>query len=202
MIEVACKVARDFQWEPPEELGVSVTLFALDAQRYNVGASDLPVWGEYIVSDSLEEAYASIKPDDDAENLQYVRLLHVADTQLLRRMCKEAEESVVSEDAGLYLRVAKSCPAFYALWDESEDNAGTHEVRNRCARTDSTSNLVAKFRGTGSTEFPVFLKVCQEIAAKNRGRGVHVQPGLSVVRPGWYKSPETESSSNDEGGSP
>lgn len=66
---------------------------------------------------------------------------------------------MVSEDAGLYLEVTPTCPAYYALWDGVADDT-THEVRSKCSRRDNRQQLLARFNNAASGDTtPVRLSV-------------------------------------------
>lgn len=128
---------------------------------------------------------ASLKPDEDGPSLQFVRLVQVADNGLLKQMCSSKEECVVSEDAGLFIEVAATCPAYYSLWDENSSDV-THEVRTSCDRKEKRNELLSRF-GNSALAQPTPLRLTTlGIASRGKGVEVKVAPGVTVVRPGWY----------------
>ena len=102
-------------------------LHAEDDNRYPLNSHEIPIWGKPVVYDSRQEALDSLKPTEDSTDLQFVRLVHVAEYDLLKRLCAK-KEVVRSREAGLYLQVGQTCPAYYAMWDDSPTGHAAHEV--------------------------------------------------------------------------
>lgn len=70
--------------------------------------------GKAAIFDTLQAALDSLDPAADHDDLQFVRVVLVANTSLL--MCVNGKEVVRSPEAALYLEVAPTCPAYYAMW--------------------------------------------------------------------------------------
>ena len=88
-----------------------VCLHALDGQAYGSGSEDIPVWGKPVVFNTRQDALDWLNPEKDGVDLQFVRLVLVADYHLLKRMCVPAQEGVHSTEAGLYIEESPTCPA-------------------------------------------------------------------------------------------
>ncbi|CAM9533490.1 unnamed protein product [Pylaiella littoralis] len=171
---------------PPEQQEDSTgvdepTLHALDGQRYAKTSSTIPLWGDLVIFNTRLEALDSLQPENDSSSLQYVRLVLLADYPLLSRMCEVGKESVRSSDAGLYLKVCATCPAYYAMWDTTPENT-THEVLNILERAAARDVLLKKFKNeaTGGNPSPLSLNVTCVIDANANGVEVKVDPGVSV----------------------
>lgn len=121
--------------------------------------------------------------DDDTQ--PYVRLVLVADYDLLNTMLLPGKERLQTRAAGLYLRVAPTCPAYYALWD-SNQAVTSHEVLNGLKRGAPRDVLLDTMKdNVGGKPSPVKLNVYKTIRSTNPGGVVLVNPGVSVVRGGW-----------------
>ena len=97
------------------------------------------------------------------------------------------KEVVRSREAGLYLQVAQTCPAYYATWDDSPTGHVAHEVSSHLKRSDTRETLLRSFIDKeGGAPAPAKLNVFRVIDAATPGAIVKVIPGVSVVRLGWY----------------
>ena len=173
-----------------------MVLAAKDNTDYGENKSaDVPLWGELCVYDSPKEALESLGPDY-LQPPAFVRLVLVADSALLRTMCKHGEEVLTSDTAGLYLQVAPSCPAFYAIWEDGPNNT-THDVRNELDRRASRDALLNEFK----CKVPVSLTVARGIPKSRKGVVVKVHPGVSVACSHWDPTSEEDHSCDDKDGS-
>ena len=92
-----------------------------------------------------------------------------------------------SREAGLYLQVAQTCPAYYAMWDDSPTGHAAHEVYSYLKRSDTRETLLRSFIDKeGGAPAPTTLNIFRVIDAATPGAIVKVIPGVSVVRLGWY----------------
>ena len=163
-----------------------VCLHALEGQAYGSGSGDIPIWGKPVIFNSRQDALDWLNPEKDEIDLQFVRLVLVADYHLLKRMCVPALEGVQSTEAGLYIEVSPTCPAFYALWDETTADTA-HEVCSNLRRSWTRDALVKTFQdGAGGIVAPLKLQLCKAIQSSSGGGAmVKVNPGVTVVRRGW-----------------
>ena len=162
-------------------------LHADDDTRYPLNSHEIPIWGKPIVYDSRQQALDSLKPTEDSTDLQFVRLVLVCEYDLLKRLLCGEKEVVRSREAGLYLQVAQTCPAYYATWDDSPTGHVAHEVSSYLKRSDTRETLLRSFIDKeGGAPAPAKLNVFRVIDAATPGAIVKVIPGVSVVRLGWY----------------
>ena len=92
-----------------------------------------------------------------------------------------------SREAGVYIQVAQTCPAYYAMWDASPTGHAAHEVSSFLKRSDTRETLLRSFIDKeGGAPAPAKLDVFRVIEAATPGAIVKVNPGVSVVRLGWY----------------
>lgn len=159
-------------------------LCARNKTSYRTAHNDIPVWGKAVVYDSHRQALDSLNVGDHSTDLQFVRLVRVADNGLLKKMCPK-NQVVKHSEAGLYLRVAESCPAYYACCEQGKDKSSTHhEISSYLQRTDNRETLIGAFNdGVPGYPAPVRLVVTGRIAASNPGVAVYVEPGVSVICP-------------------
>lgn len=153
---------------------------ALHAQqkKYGMHEQDIPVWGKPIIFNTPEEAEASL--NDDPTGSQYVRLIRVADNKQLAALLLQGKELLKSKTANLYLRVADTCPAYYAQWESTRENTH-HEVVNKLKRgAPRDSMLKVWVDGEGRVQSPLALCVYRSIR-DTAGEVVLVHPGTSVV---------------------
>ena len=115
-------------------------LHADNDTRYPLNSHEIPIWGKPIVYGSRQQALDSLKPTEDSTDLQFVRLVLVCEYDLLKRLCGK-KEVVRSRQAGLYLQVAQTCPAYYATWDDSPTGHAAHEVSSYLKRSDTRETL-------------------------------------------------------------
>eukprot|EP00904_Undaria_pinnatifida_P005462 jgi/Undpi1/2045/HiC_scaffold_12.g05431.m1 len=111
---VAESVAADFNWtiERADAADPLPSLHPRDGVSYPPGSSDVALWGTLVVYRSRLEAWKSLS-DDDKEG-QYVRLVKVAINKQLSKLLVPGKE-LGGPTAELFLRVAPTCPAYYAL---------------------------------------------------------------------------------------
>ncbi|CAN0259142.1 unnamed protein product [Ectocarpus sp. 6 AP-2014] len=159
-------------------------LCARNKTSYQTAHNDIPVWGNPVVYDSHRQALDSLNIEDHSTDLQFVRLVRVADNGLLKKMCPK-NQIVKHSEAGLYLRVAESCPAYYACCEQGNDKSSAHhEISSYLQRTDNRETLIGAFNdGVPGYHAPVRLVVTGRIAASNPGVAVCVDPGVSVICP-------------------
>lgn len=173
--------------------GAPFALAAKDNTEYGANTSaDVPLWGRLCVYDSPQEALKSLGPNYLTPPA-FVRLVLVADSALLRTLCKHGEEVLSSDTAGLYLQVAPSCPAFYAIWEDGSKNT-THDVRNELDRQASRDTLLNKFKNN----VPVSLAVATGIPKSPKGVVVEVNPGVSVPCNHWDSTSEDDDSDGSD----
>ena len=180
--------------ENVEAEGAPFALAAKDNTEYDINSTcDVPLWGKLCVFDSPREALESLGPNYLTAPC-FVRLVLVADSALLRKLCKDGEEVLSSDTAGLYLRVAASCPAFFAIWEDGSQNT-THYVRNALDRQASRDALLNKFK----VQVPVSLAVATGIPKRPNGVVVKINPGVSVACNSWGEDDDSSSSSGSGG---
>lgn len=159
-------------------------LCAKDNTAYKADTHDIPIWGKVVVYDSMQQALDSLNIEERSTDLQFVRLVQVADNDLLKRMCTKWE-IVRNPDAGLYLQIAPTCPAYYATCDQEEGknkSTALHEIASYVQRTDNREKLINSFVDDQvGVPAPVKLVVVRRINASANGVAVRVSPGVSVV---------------------
>ncbi|CAM9761847.1 unnamed protein product, partial [Ectocarpus sp. 8 AP-2014] len=175
-------------------------LCARAKKSYQTAHNDIPVWGKAVVYDSHRQALDSLNIGDHSPDLQFVRLVRVADNGLLKKMCPN-NQVVKHSEAGLYLHVAESCPAYYACCEQGKDKSSTHhEISSYLQRTDDREKLISYFKDdvrVPGYPAPVRLVVTGRIAASNPGAAVYVDPGVSVIC-----APTSDPSSSSDQGLP
>ncbi|CAN0423878.1 unnamed protein product, partial [Ectocarpus sp. 12 AP-2014] len=187
VLGVAKSYADTMGWtikmNPEDELHY---LCAKDNTSYKADTNDIPIWGKVVVYDSMQQALESLNIEERSTDLQFVRLVQVADNDLLKRMCTK-NEIVRNPDAGLYLQIAPTCPAYYASCDQEEGknskkSTAMHEVASYLQRTDNRAKLINSFVDDQvGVPAPVKLVVVRRIKASAHGVAVRVSPGVSVV---------------------
>lgn len=186
--------------QPNKAEGELMTLHAQDGKKYKINDSDIPIWGDAVVYDTRQAALNSLDPDDDNVDLQFVRLVLVADTNLLKRLCIASKEIVRSAEAGLYLKVARTCPAYYAMWEEDSTETTHHEVYSYLKRTSKREALLNAFIDkAGGVPAPARLGVFKGIDGATPGVVMRVNPGVSVVRKGWCDESSAGGGAGSEG---
>ncbi|CAN0369897.1 unnamed protein product, partial [Pylaiella littoralis] len=144
----ACKnIASTLGWEIKENTQGLPSLHAAGGKSYDKKTCDIPLWGKPIIFDTRQDALNSLNPGSNEMDLQYVRLVLVADYQLLQRMCLPGgKEAVRSKEAGLYIKVAADCPAYRAIWELPSHNRTTsHEVASYLERNAARQALLDTF---------------------------------------------------------
>lgn len=115
-----------------------------------------------------------------------VRLALVVDYHLLKSLCVHGKEGVRSTKAGLNTKVPPTCPAYYALWDDSTQDT-PNEVASYPGRSKKRAALLDALADTSTAKSaPAKLNVCNPVQSSGNGKVVKVRPGVSVVRSGWY----------------
>ncbi|CAM9253846.1 unnamed protein product, partial [Ascophyllum nodosum] len=109
LLAVAKTTAKTLGYTIKENEDALLCLHAEDGTRYPINGHEIPIWGKSIVYDSRQQALDSLKPSEDSTDLQFVRLVLVAEYDLLKRLCAK-KEVVRSREAGLYIQVAQTCP--------------------------------------------------------------------------------------------
>ncbi|CAN0243134.1 unnamed protein product, partial [Ectocarpus sp. 4 AP-2014] len=187
---VAQSYADNMGWtikvNPEDELSY---LCAKDNIAYKVDTHDIPIWGKVVVYHSTQQALASLNIEDGSTDLEFVRLVVVADNDLLKRMCSK-HEIVRSPDAALYLQIAPTCPAYYASCEQEPDknkSTALHEIPSYLQRTDSREKLINSFVDDQvGVPAPAKVVVVRRINASAKGVAVYVNPGVSVVYDGMH----------------
>ncbi|CAN0438091.1 unnamed protein product [Pylaiella littoralis] len=203
---IACKnIASTLGWEIKENTQGLPSLHAAGGKSYDKKTCDIPLWGKPIIFDTRQDALNSLNPGSNEMDLQYVRLVLVADYQLLQRMCLPGgKEAVRSKEAGLYIKVAADCPAYRAIWELPSHNRTTsHEVASYLERNAARQTLLDTFNdAAGGKAAPACLLLREGIDGANNKEGVEVtvSPGVSVVREGWCDSGAADTSSTTPGG--
>lgn len=183
------------------------SLHFTDGLTYQPRASQIPIWGTAVVFDSKGEAEQWLHDSymEDSADMQYVRLVFVADYVLLKRMVDPGKEVVRSSEAGLYIIVAPTCPAYHALWDSGDAREHTHSVVSFLDRGASRQTLLNTFDdNVGGAPAPCCLYL-HRASATGGGAEILVDPGVSVVRDGWSipvdcANPLSPASSGVDGG--
>ena len=146
---------------------------------------EIPIWGKPIIFDTRQLALASLKPVENGTELQFVRLVLVADYDLLKHMCAK-KEVVWSREAGLYMKVAQTCPAYYAMWNDSPKGHAAHEICSYLKRSDMRQTLLRSFVDKeGEAPASAKLDVYRVISAATPGAMIKVNCGVRIVRLGW-----------------
>ena len=163
-----------------------VCLHASDGQENDSRPCDIPIWGKPVIFNSRQDALDWLNPEKDEIDLQFVRLVLVADYHLLKRMCVPTQEGLRSTKAALYIEVSPTCPAFYALWDETTADTA-YELCSNLQRSWKRDALVKSFQdGAGGIAAPLKLQLCKAFqGSSGDGSMIKVNPGVAVVRRGW-----------------
>ena len=163
-----------------DETDALPSLHPLAGKAYKPGSSDVPLWGTLVVCRSHLEAWHTLSDDDKAS--QRVRMVRVADN---KQLCKLIEPGVelCGPHAELYLRVAPTCPAYYAMWD-SDASTAHMEVASKLPNSGSRQGLLANFLADGTSQTcPIRLRVRRSIRASKTTDSsvILVDPGNRVV---------------------
>lgn len=154
-------------------------------KAYGIGKGTIVVWGQLYAFNSRLMAYDAFAKTDDLEG-QFCRLLHVANNRQIRPVITPGKE-VCTPDVELYLRVADTCPLYYALWDENEHNClkivSTHpSAGNRVSMT-------APWRADGvNIGTPITATITRRLRVTRKGKAqtnkpVFVLPYSFIVLP-------------------
>lgn len=84
-------------------------LFTRKDRGYDIHASEIRIWGTMEIFNSPAEATESLEAEDIVGS--GIRLIRVADHDELKAMLQRGKE-VLQGGANLYVRVARTCPAF------------------------------------------------------------------------------------------
>ena len=142
------------------------TTIAPDSQ-----GSFIPVWGEVLVMDSRVAARQLVASTPKIEQ-KYVRLVQMASTPEIRRMLLPGKE-VCGQRTGLYIRVARTCPLYYARW-EADESVACLELLSTMKATSTRPDWLEALGCTGDTSCkrtPVGAKVWRRRTARNRSGG-------------------------------
>lgn len=180
------------------------SLHAVAGKSYDKKTCDIPIWGKPIIFDTRQDALDSLDPDSNEMDLQYVRLVLVADYQLLQRICLPGgKEAVRSKEAGLYIQVGADCPAYHAMWESpSHGRTTSHEVASCLQRNGARQVLLDSFNDVAGVKVsPAYLLLRKEIDRKidKEGAEMFVDPGASVVREGWCDASGAGDNTSSEG---
>eukprot|EP00903_Cladosiphon_okamuranus_P014251 g13237.t2 len=204
MNAVGTHVASQLNWTLKDNESGCKSLFFTKDTRYETNQAQIPIWGTAVIFDSRDEAEDSLvdKYGQDSLDLCYVRLVHVADSDLLKRMVDPNEEAVRSKDAGLYIDVAPTCPVYYARWDTRDDAEYTHSVISFLDRGSPRHKLLDLFndRVAGSNPSPCSLHLHKAVRGGRGDVEMRVNPGVSVVRVGWSDPDHDEAGGDDDAG--
>ena len=95
-----------------EDSDGDMTLVTLPGRAYQVGLSQLPVWGRLRICNSTAKAYQDLPEQHQSDDR--VRLILAASNRQLKAMLTVGKEVICSPNAQLYLEVAPTCPMYYA----------------------------------------------------------------------------------------
>ncbi|CAN0535528.1 unnamed protein product [Ectocarpus sp. 12 AP-2014] len=155
----------------------SYALYTIPKMKYAMNGPEIPIWGDMEIHLSPAEARESLRADpvDGA-----VRLIRVADSAQLKQMLVPGKE-FVAPGATLYMRVAKTCPAYYARW-ESSDPFTHHEILSEVPRDKKKSDTHALwFDAEDNPKTPIKLRIYKGVTDTSEAQPVLVRPGGSAV---------------------
>lgn len=157
--------------------GESPVLHAMQGEAYDINRNDIPLWGSLIICNTLTEAKRSLPGVTGGH--QYVRLVLLADNDQLKGMLEQGKEVLLQQQASLYLRVAETCPAYYAIWESTRENTH-HEVVNSLPRSVDRRKLMAAWKdANNNVSAPLKLRVFR--AMTRAGEAVMVHQGTSGI---------------------
>ncbi|CAN0342282.1 unnamed protein product [Ectocarpus sp. 13 AM-2016] len=165
--------------EPSDKDGYdsSYALYTIPKMKYAMNGPEIPIWGDMEIHLSPAEARESLRADpvDGA-----VRLIRVADSAQLKQMLVPGKE-FVAPGATLYMRVAKTCPAYYTRW-ESSDPFTHHEILSEVPRDKKKSDTHALwFDAEDNPKTPIKLRIYKGVTDTSEAQPVLVRPGGSAV---------------------
>ena len=136
---------------------------------------DLPLFGDFVVHDSVEQAVDSVAEDDVAN--QCVRLVLIADTRQLRSMLETGTE-LCKPKAALYLRVSVMCPLYWVNWENGKETADLDLVSD-IPQFGTRDTFLGKLRADKERIGGVRARLVRNKAAFNRQ--FLLNPGRRVV---------------------
>ena len=145
---------------------------------------DLPLFGDFVVHDSVEQAVDSIAEDDVAN--QCVRLVFIAGTRQLRSML-ETETELCKPKAALYLRVSMMCPLYWVNWEDDKETADLDMVSD-IPQFGTRDTFLGKLRADKERIGGVRARLMRNKAAFNRQ--LLLNPGRRVVGASCFGSAE------------
>ena len=160
-----------------------MVLFPVGGKNYIVGENGIPAWGDFRVLNSRPDAFRSLSLDE--QDKRYVRLLHIAKYQQLKRILLP-RKVLCGPEAELYLRLANTYPIFYTRWVEEADDAH-FELKCGVPQSGSRADLLRAFNTDYDSRerfvAPVTTKVFRSfLAAGDRKMLFYMRPGSIVVR--------------------
>ena len=136
---------------------------------------DLPLFGDFVVHDSVEQAVDSVAEDDVAN--QCVRLVLIANTRQLRSML-ETGTDLCKPKAALYLRVSMMCPLYWVSWEDGKETADLDLVSD-IPQFETRDTFLGKLRADKERIGGVRARLMRNKAAFNRQ--LLLNPGRRVV---------------------
>lgn len=149
------------------------TLYTLPT-AYKQNGQEIPIWGGMEVFNSMDAA----KKFADVDGR--VQLVRVADNAQLKAMLAPGKE-FASGGASLYVRVEKTCPAFYARWDD-DDELTHHEIWTDVPRGKTKTSASLWQDAEGNLNPRVKFNIYKPTKRSEEGQMVLVRPGTSGVR--------------------
>ena len=145
---------------------------------------DLPLFGDFVVHDSVEQAVDSVAEDDVAN--QCVRLVLIADTRQLRSMLETGTE-LCKPKAALYLRLSMMCPLYWVNWEDDKETADLDLVSD-IPQFGTRDTFLGKLRADKEGIGGVRARLMRNEAAFNRQ--LLLNPGRRVVGASCFGSAE------------
>ena len=155
----------------------SYTLHTVPGRSYGVNGPEIPIWGSMEIHLSVKDAQKSL-PTEGVDGA--VRLVRVADFTQLQAMLLPGKE-FLRTGANLYVRVAKTCPAFYARWDSS-DVVTHHELWSEVRRNKQSDPKLLWLDAENNPKTPIKFNIYRNIQSSSDGQAVLVRPGANAVQ--------------------
>ena len=155
----------------------SYTLHTVPGRSYGVNGPEIPIWGSMEIHFSVKDAQKPL-PTEGVDGA--VRLVRVADFTQLQAMLLPGKK-FLRTGANLYVRVAKTCPAFYARWDSS-DVVTHHKLWSEVRRNKQSDPKLLWLDAENNPKTPIKLNMYRKIQSSSDGQAVLVRPGANAVQ--------------------
>lgn len=166
-------------------------------KRYAINGPEIPIWGSMEIHLSATDAKNSLLAEEDDGA---VRLVRVADFAQLKAMLVTGKE-FLQPGANLYVRVAKTCPAFYARW-ESNDEDTHHEIWSEVSRNNTADDAkFLWFDAENNPKTPIKLNIYRVIPSSSSGQPVLVRTGAAAVQADYGEGGSDSSDGDGNSGS-